>query len=266
MRRTAIAVMALLLATGCGGSSAGKPAAKPFKVDASTIGLVGAKTTAAKTARMTMSSDSLVGGQHVKMSSAGVLSFDGKLGDMAMTIGGVMGGPEVKLHELLTDGYMYLSISGQSGYYKIKLADLIGTNLAQGANPANGLAALAAAGSSVKTVGTETVRGEQTTHVRGVIDGVKAQAQLGGAMKGYLKSLFGNSKPGPIPFDAWVDDQGRMRKLVEHVTVTVKGQKVTGTTTNEFYDFGTKVVVKAPPASEVKDGAMILNALKTMGG
>ena len=110
------------------------------------------------------------------------------------------------------------------------------------------------------------MRGAKTTHVRGTIDGKLAQAKIGGALKSYLKGVFGDAPPGDIPFDAWVDDQGRMRKITQNVTLTVKGQKVVSTTTTEYYDFGTKVAVKAPPASEVKDGAPILAALKAQAG
>ncbi|MCW2544543.1 MAG: lipoprotein [Frankiales bacterium] len=266
MRRLSPALLVLLVLTsGCGGSSTPSVAKAPT-VDAAVLTSSGAKTAAAGTSRMSLTSESTTNGQHVLISGDGAFAFSGGEGDMKLTIGGLPGGQDLTMRELITGGNLYLSITGQPGYYRLKVADLLGTSLGQGTNPASGLAVLAGISGPISTVGTEDVRGAKTTHVRGTIDGAKAQASVGGAMKAYLKGILGSATPGPIPFEAWVDGEGRMRKLVQNVTLTVKGVKVVSKTTTEYYDFGTKVAVKAPPASEVKDGAPILAALKAQAG
>jgi hypothetical protein len=60
----------------------------------------------------------------------------------------------------------------------------------------------------------------------------------------------------PKPADAWIDQQGRLRKM--HYTVSVKSRdeatpgRMTIETTLELYDFGVEVNVTPPPANQVE--------------
>ena len=121
----------------------------------------------------------------------------------------------------------------------------------------------------VQPVGTEQVRGTETTHYTANVDLTKVAAQLPAAAQNGGKqaaTVVGQ----PVPADLWVDAQGRLRKL----TLTIDASKIkagpssggatrtlptgTGTATFELYDFGANVTAKAPPADQVSDiGSMI---------
>ncbi|MDI6097858.1 hypothetical protein QLQ12_04495 [Actinoplanes sp. NEAU-A12] len=62
-----------------------------------------------------------------------------------------------------------------------------------------------------------------------------------------LKALGGKSTE--VPFTAEVDDKGRLIEMTIDMTQLAPAA---GKMTAKYYDFGTKVVVKAPPASQVK--------------
>ena len=51
------------------------------------------------------------------------------------------------------------------------------------------------------------------------------------------------------PFEVWYDD----KKLIRRITQDVKSEQGDFRFTIEFYDYGTPVAVKAPPAGETKD-------------
>lgn len=254
----AAAVVLVVLLAGCG-------SAKPTNFS-DVLSQAGSKTTQAGSSRISLVSESDVAGQHVTINADGVLKFAGNLGKTSVVMH-VPGSPDaITITELITGGFMYLSVPGQPGYYKISLADLVGTQFANSSDPAAAMGVLLGVSGPITKVGTETVRGTKTTHVSGTIDLAKAAARAEGAVKAMMQKALSQAKTPSSPFDAWVDDQGRLRKLVQHLTLTIKGQDVVSTTTMEYYDFGTPVSVTAPPASEVKDGAPILAAIKAQAG
>jgi hypothetical protein len=144
----------------------------------------------------------------------------------------------------MVDRVMYVSfgeLEGEAGRALSKLLDgkawvkLDLASLGQGADNATGggLAQADPGGvldllrdiGDVETIGPETLRGVPTTHYRGTIDGA------------------------PAPVDVWVDGDGQTRKVA--ATVDRAGIKVD--TEMEYYDFGVKLDVSAPPADEVLD-------------
>jgi hypothetical protein len=106
-----------------------------------------------------------------------------------------------------------------------------------------------------------------TTHYKGTYDVQAALAKLTGPAKDALSRTLGNGSVSAVPFEAYVDKQNRLRRFVQQFTATqTGGLKVTTLTTLDLYDFGTPINVTAPPASQVKDGAPLLDALKNVGG
>ena len=95
---------------------------------------------------------------------------------------------------------------------------------------------------------------------------------MDGAAKQLIQSTLDQSNLSQVPFDAWIDDQGRVRRLTQTLDLTAPAvgtatpQKVHTSTSIEVYDFGTTVSVTAPPADQVKDGAPLLAAIKGSTG
>jgi hypothetical protein len=258
MRRTAAASFCCLLAlTGCGGSS--KDASSTLKTDAASALFASAsRTTSAGSSHLQLTSTSHVGTQDVTIAGGGDFSYVDGNGSLSMTV--KIAATTVTLQERVVDKVLYLQIPGQPGWSKISLAKLVGTSLESSADPSSALQYLAGVGKDVTKVGTEKVDGVSTTHYRGTIDIDAASAKLGGVLGERLKQSVAQLKLTAFPFDAYLDDEGRMRRLVQHQTFEVKGEKASSETTLEFSDFGVKVAVAVPPASEVHDGSALLGA------
>lgn len=268
MRRlTVTAVLGLTLVAGCGSSSgspagtSGGPAAANPAAYAALIKSAGSKTASAGSSKLALESATSTGGQNVKFDGTGEFDYGAKTGRFEITTG--TGAQAQKITELITGGFLYLQAGNDlKSYYKLKLSDLVGTTLAQGADPTSSFNTLNGVTDSVTKVGEEKVRGDHTTHYKGTIDVQKSLASAGAAEKAIIQKSFVDNGVTSLPFEAYLDDQGRIRKFVEDVNLTVKGTMAHSVTTLELYDFGSKVTVAAPPAAIVKDGAPLIAALK----
>lgn len=263
-RHVAAGLLALTLAAGCGGS-----AKESLSTDVGAqLRAAASKTATSGSSKLQLTSTTLVGGQQVTFDGTGAFDYASKVGSIVLHIAGLgAGSGGVTLAERITGGNLYLQLPNAPGtFYKLALSDLVGTSLADGSDPSSSFSALSGVSGPITKVGTETVRGTATTHYRGSIDVQKALAKASPiAAAAIRKNLVGHGVT-TLPFDAYLDGQGRLRKYVQHVAVTAQGQKVDSTTTVELYDFGTKVSVTAPPAAQVKDGSAILAAIKAQAG
>ena len=141
-------------------------------------------------------------------------------------------------------------------------------------DPTGFVAFLEGAGSKVTTIGTDTLRGVKTTHVRTTIDLEQLLKKTSGArrerIQKQLDSLGAKGIKAPkLPTDAWVDADGYLRKL----TMTFDVGSMVGSTSGasasmsdmkmvlsmELYDFNEPVTIVVPPASQV--GTLDLSAL-----
>lgn len=256
MRRALATVpVVLLLAAGCGDS--GKPATTTLKSDFGAQLRASVSKTAAQSSKMVLEIATKAGSQDVKVSGTG--AFKGNVGSMSLSFGAV------SMEERITGGKLYLKVQGQPKWYVLTLSDLVGTSLADSANPSGSTAILLSADNNVTKVGADTVRGAKATHYKGAIPITKEKlATQSGLVKSATQKLL-DSGVTSLPFDAWLDTEGRLVKMTEVVDLTVKGVKAHVVTTMERFAFGTPVHVVAPPASEQQDGAPILAALKQNG-
>ena len=112
---------------------------------------------------------------------------------------------------------------------------------------------------SVEETGRDWVRGVATTHYEAEIDLDRAAEQ--GSPK--LRELFRQAKEElgaeTLPVETWLDDDGRVRRFKMDVPLEsaelsdagVDGARVT--LTEEIYDYGAPVTVKAPPEDDTVD-------------
>jgi hypothetical protein len=125
-------------------------------------------------------------------------------------------------------------------------------------NPSQQLDQLRGAG-EVKRVGTEKIRGTQTTHYRAKIDlrraAEKAPAAQREAARRSVERLIKIQGSRTVPIDAWIDSQGRLRR--ERVAQRVQGQSLDFTM--DLYDFGTQETLNAPPAADTQDFSTVLS-------
>jgi hypothetical protein len=162
------------------------------------------------------------------------------------------------------------SLGSTKAWIKIDLALLgadagvAGAVTGQSTGPNDALAYLSGASSTgLTTVGRDKVRGAESTHYAGTIDVAKVLENTAAMRKQYgrvfpdeaaIRKVFASSS---IKFDAWVDDNGRMRKLV--MPIKFFQQNIGGTMTYavEYFDFGSTVAVSVPPAADTVDASTI---------
>ena len=131
-------------------------------------------------------------------------------------------------------------------------------------DPTKALAYLEKVSNDVRAVGSEQVRGVDTTHYTATLDLGKAidadNSVLPPGVRDNMKELAGLF--GDIPADVWIDGDGRLRRMTLQLDL---GEMFRGldpsaaagsdhfviTETVDLFDFGTPVHVEAPPADQV---------------
>ena len=266
-RLSALVLGAALLA-GCGGSSGGgEPEAKGPAADTLVLAAA-AKSTGVGSSKISLTSTTQVGGQDVAFAGEGAYDYVKRTGSLAFEVPGADGtaasGGTIEQRIIGED--LYLSLPQQKGvFYKLKIADVAGTSLGGSTDPTASLQALQGL-TEVEEVGKEEVRGVETTHYRGEYDVQEAVAKAQGAAKTILQTALRGTTLTTVPFDAYLDGEGRLVKMTQKVELPASaatgGSALTSQTTIELYDFGSPVTVAVPPAASVRDGSPLLAALK----
>jgi hypothetical protein len=145
------------------------------------------------------------------------------------------------------------ALAGQQG---IDLSQLQSVN--QG-DPAQTLDYLRAAG-SVEEVGTEDIRGVETTHYQGVIELDKvaelAPAESREQVRRSIDQLKEQAGVSELPVDVWVDSNGlpaRIQYSFEGSLAGGTGEDLSSVVTMDLFDYGVDVNVEPPPPDEVTD-------------
>ena len=133
-----------------------------------------------------------------------------------------------------------------------------------GNNPADLLAGLEGISEDgLEEVGTEELRGVETTHWSGEIDMDAALEQIEvpegeDAIDQEAMDRFEEAYGGdPIPVDVWIDDEGLLHQLV--MTISAEGQEVE--LTMEMFDYGEPVDIQVPDDADTVDFQELLDEL-----
>lgn len=261
--RPAATVAALVLApalvlTACSGGSS-EPAAGGSAEAADAVRATLASTREAGTARVALTSESTVGGTPLQIEGEGLVDLGGQQSQLTLTL------PFGEVEQRTVDGTAYVSVPQEEGvFFSIDAAQLRGSALGGSSDPVSPLTALSAA-ADVQEAGQEEVRGESTTRYDGVVDVAEALEQAPQDSRAGLQATLGATGLEEVPFSAWLDEDGRLRRFQQELTLPASeqtgGQEVTSTTTLELYDYGVEVDVQAPPAESVRDGSALLGGL-----
>lgn len=219
-----------------------------------------AATLAAKTARVSVSVSVLAAGKSVQVTGIGAVDFAGKTTDLRLTLPGGAGSEEVR--QIGTSIYVMVPASaranlpGHTPWVRVDASRVSQTQLGSsfgmtGAqDPAAALRYLQAVASVVR-VGTGTVRGVSTTHLRATVDLAKLAVAGGGQAAGGLSAAVRALGTHVLPVDVYLDAQNRVRRL--GLDLSVPKQAVRLTLTEDLYDFGAPVRISAPSAAQVTD-------------
>ncbi|MEU1120883.1 MULTISPECIES: hypothetical protein [unclassified Streptomyces] len=252
---TAVGLMAV--ATGCSGSGAvadGSGAVDPGDVvRKSADSLVRAGSSKANTS-MEMAS----GGTRVTIRGTGVYDFGRQLGRFEVVLPRDPAGKAEHrpITELMSDGALYMKNRGAGvpadKWVRIETRSLSDGNLVTGgATDPLAAAELLRGARKVGFVGEERLGGTEVRHYRGVVDLRAAARAASAGQRGALGAAArkGFSK-GSVPFDVYLDDRGRVRKVRQRFAVS----DVNVASTTLLYDFGVDVKVRLPAEEDIFAG------------
>jgi hypothetical protein len=200
-----------------------------------------------------------------RVTSEGVLALDGSAADLRATLPADLLDAQVDLRVLVAEGTTYVQAEGLpllSGMW-IEVGEA-GGPLGVDADAATGgvdgaLDALREV-TEVREIGVEEVGGVTATHYRADLDAgdlVGSLAALGSmASQDVSEALAGTT----VTIDVWIDEQGRLVRLVEQLPLPGGGS---ASITYALSDFGVPVEVEAPSGAVNLDA--VLGLLESIG-
>jgi hypothetical protein len=105
-------------------------------------------------------------------------------------------------------------------------------------------------------LGRTEVAGTPVRHYQGVADIGLAAREASADNRAPLRAAAKGFATAEVPFDAYLDDQGRIRKVRHRFSFVNGGQKagVAVASTTLLYDFGAPVDVRLPAAGDIYAG------------
>jgi hypothetical protein len=133
-------------------------------------------------------------------------------------------------------------------------------------DPTQSLQYLRGVSGDVEVVGEEEVRGVPATHYRGLFDFDKmienAPPDLQERLASTVETMDAVLGTQDIPFDVWIDDQGRAVRIMQSFDYTEGPQAGSSMSmTMDMFDFGTDVTVEIPPASQTTDFQELMDGM-----
>ncbi|MEU6406270.1 hypothetical protein [Streptomyces sp. NPDC046985] len=273
-RQTGGAVLAAGLlvcacATGCSSASVaadahtGESAADPVRtMRRAADALVAAGTSQARTAMETAS-----GGTRVTIRGEGAYDYRRQRGRLTLIL------PQdpadapgrLPITELLSPGALFMKNRGAGvpadKWVRVETATVSDGSLVTGGATDPLTAAEVLRGTRTATyAGREEVAGVAVRHFRGVADLALAARSVpaagGAALRASLTAAARGFATAEVPFDAYLDDQGRLRKLRQRFSF-VNGRRkgaVAVSSTTLLFAFGTPVTVPLPRAGDIYAG------------
>jgi hypothetical protein len=263
MRRLVALGALVLLAAGCGGGGGGG------------AGGAGSSDPVARAAVKTAKSGSVqadftISGASLDGTGSGTFDNDARgSGRLSMAVRSQ--GQSVAVDTIIVGRVLYIRspVFSQAGlppgkeWVKLDLAKLarqrgidLGSLLSSNPSPSGALAYLRGSNGKVEELGSsEKVQGVDTTHYKTTIDLERAAAKVSGRARASIKRVIAVSGVKRIPVEAWVDDDGYIRKVsyTEH-----SGKTQSADITMELHDFGPHVSIASPPKASVIDFEQIL--------
>ncbi|WP_255954409.1 hypothetical protein [Streptomyces odontomachi] len=202
------------------------------------------------------------GGTRVTIRGEGVYDYRARLGRLRVTLPRDPAGAEEHqpITELLTPGALYMKNRGagvpSDKWVRIATASLSDGNLVTGgATDPLAAAQILRGARTVTYVGPTTVGGTPVWHYRGIADLGSAARAAETGQDALAAAARGFATP-QVPFDVYLDDEGRIRKLRHRFSYDNDrmGKAVSVTSVTLLYDFGAPATVSLPNAADIFAG------------
>ncbi|MFG2472767.1 hypothetical protein ACGFXB_46290 [Streptomyces canus] len=257
-----VAAVLMACATGCSGSGATLDDARAADPVATLRRAADALEDAGSSKART-SMEMATGGTRVTIRGEGVYDFRERLGRLKVMLPQDPAGTSEHrpITELLAPGALFMKNRGAGvpadKWVRVDTATLSDGNLVTGGATDPLAAAEVLRGTRTATyVGTTELAGTEVRHYRGTADLAAAAKDASGANKGVLAAAAKGFATAAVPFDVYLDDQGRIRKI-RHRFSFVNGQQqatVAVASTTLLYDFGIATDVRLPAARDIYAG------------
>lgn len=257
----AVAVAAGLLAsTGCSGGGAvaedQRGGAPLDTVRRAADVLVAAGSSKARTS-MVMAT----GGTRVTIRGEGAYDFKKRMGRLEVTLPPDPDGSDKHrpITELLAPGALYMKNRGAGvpadKWVRIDTTTLEDGNLVTGgATDPLAAAELLRGAEDVTYVGKADVAGTGVRHYRGITDIARAARVAAPHARGALAAAAKGFSEDAVPFDAYFDEQGRLRKVRHRFDFANAGRTVAVASTTLLYAFGAPAETRLPAAADIYAG------------
>jgi hypothetical protein len=259
----AVAAGLMVCVTGCSGGGAAAEDARSGAGSVEVLHRAAAALERAGSAKARTSMEMATGGTRVTIRGEGVYDFKDQMGQLKVLLPQDPAGTDEHrpITELLAPGALFMKNRGAGvpadKWVRVDTAGLSDGNLVTGGATDPYAAAELLRGARAATyVGRTEVAGTPVRHYRGTADlDIAAKS----ASKGQREALQAAAKgfaTAEVPFDAYVDDQGRLRK-VRHRFSFVNGQQkgtVAVASTTLLFDFGVPADVRLPEDGDIFAG------------
>lgn len=221
----------------------------------------GVTTKSGTTAKVSTSMETAAGGTRVTIRGRGTYDFRSRSGRLKVVLPQDAVGKEehLPITELLAPGALYMMNRG-AGVPKDKWVRIDTTALADGNLVTGGAtdpvaaAELLLGARAVTYLGESDLAGVTVRHYRGTTDIGRAARQVPAASRGALTAAAKGFRTDTVPFDAYLDEQGRLRKVRHRFSFANEGPAVEVVSTTLLYGFGVPVSVKIPAGRDIYTG------------
>ncbi|MFB9392052.1 hypothetical protein ACFPM3_24005 [Streptomyces coeruleoprunus] len=260
---TAVAVVAATLTglTGCSGAADASPPGPGPGPAAEVVREAPDALTRAGTSKARTSMEMAAGGTRVTIHGEGGYDFRRRHGRLQVVLPAEpsTAGKRRPITELFTPGALYMKNRGAGvpadKWVRIDTATLADGNLVTGgATDPAAAAELLRAARQVTYVGEARLSGVQVAHYRGTTDIGDAAKVASPQVRGALAAAAKGFTTDTVPFDVYLDEEGRPRKVRHRFSFANQGREVAVASTTLLYGFGTPVDVRLPPRGDIFAG------------
>jgi hypothetical protein len=251
-RRAAALALGAAVAAGAGCSASVRVAADP----AAAVRDAGTLSTRLHSALIGTSVTESVGGSAIQYTGDGAFDFDRGVGEVQLTLPG----SRSPLQEIVTPAELYMRSPAMGAKWaRVETARLADGDLVSAGYTSPVLAfalleGVGGPGTSVRYVGQDAVQGTPVAHYAGTLDLKAAATAARQPVRSELQAAARTLTSTAIPFDAYLDSAGVVRRVVAHysfrATAPQKGV-VRITSSTDLYDLGSAVTVSVPTAGDL---------------